>query len=201
MAEASGTRSPEHLRGFTLIELMVAITVMAILLTIAVPSFTATINRNRLATAANELVTTIQLARTEAVRRGGRVVVCASADASAANPTCAAGSWQQWIAFLDSNADGQRQAAEPLLRTSKAHAAVVMAAGSALAAAPASQRDRIVFRPDGLSYAHTGALLAEVVNACIETTQPEINGRNVRIRSGSSVVVEDAAPDPDCEAP
>ncbi len=202
MAQASAIRSRAGARGFTLIELMIAITVAAILLTIAIPSFTATINRNRLATAANELVTSLQLARMEAVRRGGRVVVCASADVSAANPTCAAGSWEQWITFVDANGDNQRQAAEPLLRSSKVSPSVLMVAGGALATTPpGTGRDRIVFRPDGLSYDSSGALLAEIVNACIKTTQPDVNGRNVRIRSGSAIVVEDAAPDPECTEP
>lgn len=202
MAEASARKGPARVRGFNLIELMIGIAVAAILLTIAIPSFTATINRNRLATAANELVASLQLARMEAVRHGARVVVCASEDAYAVAPTCNPGSWEQWITFLDSNGNGTRQLDEPLLRSSKVNPNVIMVAGGVLASTPpASGQDKIVFRPDGLSYDSSNALLSVVVNACIETTQPEVNGRNVRIRSGSSIAVEDAAPDPECTAP
>lgn len=61
------TRDP---RGFTLIELMVTISIAAILLAIGVPSFQAIIENNRLATQSNELITAVNLARSEAIKRG-----------------------------------------------------------------------------------------------------------------------------------
>lgn len=63
-------------RGFTLIELMVAISVLVILSTLAVPSFRALIQNNRATTLSNELVTSINYARSEAVRRGLVVSIC-----------------------------------------------------------------------------------------------------------------------------
>lgn len=57
-------------RGFTLIELMVTISIAAILLAIGVPSFQAIIENNRLATQSNELITAVSLARSEAIKRG-----------------------------------------------------------------------------------------------------------------------------------
>ncbi|TNF61933.1 MAG: prepilin-type N-terminal cleavage/methylation domain-containing protein, partial [Burkholderiales bacterium] len=68
--------------GFTLIELMVTITVLAVLLGVGVPSFQATIQGNRITTAANDLVAALQYARSEAVRRGVNVTVCSSNDQS-----------------------------------------------------------------------------------------------------------------------
>lgn len=62
-------------QGFTLIELMVTVSIAAILLGIAIPSFTSTITSNRLTTNANELVSALNLARSEAVKRGQHVVV------------------------------------------------------------------------------------------------------------------------------
>ena len=84
----------EH--GFTLIELMVTIAVLAIIVTLAAPSFQATIENNRLTSQANELVTALALARSEAVRRNTPVTVCPG--------SCALG--QGW-------ADGWRVFAEP----------------------------------------------------------------------------------------
>jgi type IV fimbrial biogenesis protein FimT len=61
--------------GFTLIELMVTVVVLGVLLTVAVPNFTTTIRQNRLATQTNELITALNLARSEAIKRGAQVVV------------------------------------------------------------------------------------------------------------------------------
>ena len=61
--------------GFTLIELMVTVTVAAVLLRVAIPSFSRLIANNRLATQTNELVGGLNLARSEAVRQGQGVSI------------------------------------------------------------------------------------------------------------------------------
>jgi type IV fimbrial biogenesis protein FimT len=68
--------------GFTLLELMVTVAVLAILVTVGVPSFRDLIQNNRVTTQTNELVTALNFARTEAVKRGRAIEV----DVSAANP-------------------------------------------------------------------------------------------------------------------
>ena len=59
--------------GFTLIELLVTVAVIAIVLTIGVPSFQQVIMTNRMATQANDLLGSMNLARSEAVKRGQRL--------------------------------------------------------------------------------------------------------------------------------
>lgn len=61
--------------GFTLIELMVTIAIAAILLGVAIPSFTSVITSNRLTANTNEFITALNLARSEAIKRGQHVVV------------------------------------------------------------------------------------------------------------------------------
>ncbi|BCX88542.1 type IV fimbrial biogenesis protein FimT [Methylomarinovum tepidoasis] len=105
--------------GFTLIELMVTVAMAAIVLTVGVPSFQALVKNNRLTTAANELVGALNLARSEAIKRGVRVTVCKSADGA----SCAtSGNWEQgWIVFTDEDNDAAYDSAsETLLRVQEA---------------------------------------------------------------------------------
>jgi len=64
-----------YTRGFTLIELIITILVVSILMTIAIPSFQNTIQQNRFSTQSNELIGALNLARSEAIRRGESVTV------------------------------------------------------------------------------------------------------------------------------
>lgn len=66
--------------GFTLVELMVTVAIAAILLGVGVPSFRTLIENNRIAAASNDVVTALQYARSEAVKRGVFVDVCGTAD-------------------------------------------------------------------------------------------------------------------------
>ena len=91
-----------HETAFTLIELMIAIAVAAIVLTLGVPSFNRVMERNQLTAHINDLVSTLHFARSEAVRRNDDVKVCHSAD----GVNCGGAGYEDgWIVFIDEDGD------------------------------------------------------------------------------------------------
>jgi type IV fimbrial biogenesis protein FimT len=72
--------SRRKMKGFTLFELMVTLAVAAIILSFGVPGFMSFIQNNRAATHTNDLITALNLARSEATRRSATVTVCSSDD-------------------------------------------------------------------------------------------------------------------------
>ncbi len=68
--------------GFTLIELLIVMAVAAVLLGLGVPSLRSTIQTNRIATVSNELISALQFAKSESIRRGEDVTVCSTTDAA-----------------------------------------------------------------------------------------------------------------------
>ncbi|UPG96630.1 GspH/FimT family pseudopilin [Luteibacter aegosomatissinici] len=74
-------------RGFTLLEMLVAIVIIAILVAIAVPSFRTTIQKHRLRSAADNLQAAVDYARAEAVLRATYVSLCASTDGATCSGT------------------------------------------------------------------------------------------------------------------
>jgi len=89
--------------GFTLLEMMIAVGIGALIMTMAVPSFRNTINNQRMVAATNELVMSFTLAQSEAIKRVAYVSVCKSDDGA----TCTGNttSWNDgWIVFSNASA-------------------------------------------------------------------------------------------------
>lgn len=106
--------------GFTLLELMLTVTVAAVLAAVAIPNLRDFMRNNRITGSANDLLRAVQLARNEAIKRQQVVAVCASADPTAADPTCSGGAFTGWIVFEDANNSWQREAGEPVITSDSA---------------------------------------------------------------------------------
>lgn len=109
--------------GFTLIELLLVLGILAVLIKLAAPSFTRQIQSNTMTSNVNSFLADVRFARSEAVRRGGGVVMCRSDSPEATAATCGSGSgpggngWVSgWIVFHDKNNNGDRNYnADPIL--------------------------------------------------------------------------------------
>ena len=104
--------------GFTIVELGITLAVVAIIAVLAGSSFMTMLRRNRISTAAREFVAAANLARSEAIRRGGPVTLCRSADGLSHAP---AGNLDQgWIVFADPDGDATVDAGDEILQVHRA---------------------------------------------------------------------------------
>lgn len=101
-------RSAYSCLGFTLVELMITLTIAGIMLSLAAPSFQTFIRNTQVRSAADDLVSIFNYSRSEAVKRGWPVTVCKSANVEAAAPTCSTSAgWKDgWLAFVDADQNG-----------------------------------------------------------------------------------------------
>lgn len=138
--------------GFTLIELMVAIAIFAIIAGLAAPSFVEMLRRNRIAVASNELLVALQLARSEAIKHRRQVIVCARNEHGTAcvNNANWAGGWLVGSAVDNNNALDVTDAVDVIR--------VWDPLGGALAVAGPGAG--IVFEPDGRREAAADALIS-----------------------------------------
>lgn len=129
--------------GFTLIELMVTVSVAGILAGIAVPSFGTLMERQRTSAAISSLTTHMGLARMAAITRNRRAVLCPSTDGR----HCEQGTdWSRgWMLFVDDDGNRQPDAGDDILRVdlqpTSRHLRVVSTAG----------RQQLRYLPDGRS--------------------------------------------------
>jgi len=90
--------------GFTLIELLVTVVIMAILLTVGVPSFNRMILKNAVDGDRDTLFNNLIYARTEAIKRGQKISICKSINLTTCDATAAWG--DGWIVFEDTDGNG-----------------------------------------------------------------------------------------------
>ncbi|MEJ5988381.1 GspH/FimT family pseudopilin [Ramlibacter sp. PS3R-8] len=103
----------QRARGFTLVESLVTLAMVGSLLALGASSMADLFHGLRLQAMSGDLFQQLMLARSEAIKRNGRVVLCKSADG---NSCAGSGAWEQgWILFQDRNNSGARDENEPVL--------------------------------------------------------------------------------------
>lgn len=105
-------RSLPRNKGFTLIEALIAVLILAILAGWGVPNMQRLVNSNRVATTTNEMIAGLNLARVEALKNGRGSGVCASS-----NGTSCTGTWANgFLVWADSDESGTLNGSEKVLR-------------------------------------------------------------------------------------
>lgn len=129
-------------RGFTLVEMLMTVAILAVLVTLAMPSWGKLTGKTQRSSAQAALSTSLNLARVAAASRRGPVVVCPSDDLLACTRTT---QWHHgWIVFADPDRDGVRSAGEDLLSVQQA-----LPAGTAVVST--TGRMRVTYSAEGFS--------------------------------------------------
>lgn len=170
---------PRRPDGFTLIELMVTISIAAILLMVAAPSFVAMQRNSELTAAANSLVAGINAARGEAMKRGVNAVVV---------PTDAANWRNGWTVFVDTSTarNGTLDASDIVVQQQPALASYFNVTGSGTATGTTAPY--MMFDPSGYAKTKAGGFgeltLSIVRNDLTGTAQDEQTRRVIVARTG-----------------
>lgn len=122
----SSSASFSKLRGFTLVELMICVSIASILLSVSVPSLGAWLERTAVLAEVEQFESAVYRARMESVARGEPVSVCAlDPAANASAPTClpSGTDWSAgWVVFVDRGTRGSVERDDPVLLVHQASA-------------------------------------------------------------------------------
>lgn len=132
-------------QGFTLVELMITLAILAIVGSFAMPAFRDTILNTRIKTASNDLIGIMQIARSESIKRKRPITVCVRVPNTT---TCSAKTnWSDGLVmWIDTNSDGVVDGGEEVLRqTEEIQRGITIITFAALA--------QLSFLPDGTSTA------------------------------------------------
>ncbi len=159
---------------------MIVLVIMAISLSLSTPRLRDVMARNQLLGQANEMAGALSLARSEAVTRGTRAGVCASANGTSCSGQVS--DWENYIlVFIDEDGGSDFDSGEPMLRSLSAHADVDQDASASA----------YFFHPSGFSTINSGSN----IDLCHELaiTDPQSMGitcQRVRTAPGGLVTVE-----------
>ena len=161
--------------GVTLIELLVTLSVLSILLAVGVPSFSHFSTSSRLNSYSNTLFSHMALARSEAIKRNSRVVVCKSSDGLSCTNS---GNWSQgWVVFVDLDNNANISGGEQILTTMSSLPSGYSFSGNA------NVSDYVSYDGQGITKLTTGAFQSGTITLCPLPPAEGGNGRNIVISS------------------
>lgn len=180
-------RTPAR-RGFTLIEILVTLAIMAILVALGAPALRAFVVQRTVASQAAALADALRTARSEAIKRNQRITICNTQAADAAVKTCASESlnWASgWLIFVDTDGDKALDEGETLLFVQQAFSPT---GGLTV---PKS-KPAITFGPHGLAVANN-ASFAVLPNLSGAEASNTANTRCVRLAVSGRVRINEGA--------
>jgi len=158
--------------GFTLIELMMVVALVAILQTLAAPALSGMANSMRITTATNSLFSSLLFARSEAIKRNSRAVMCKSASGDACIAT---GGWEQgWIVFHDTNNNAALDEGEVVLSREQAVSQPIRLTGNGPLVSYVS------YTPMGTTSFTSGAFQAGTLTVCTQSST-SVAAREIKI--------------------
>jgi type IV fimbrial biogenesis protein FimT len=136
---------PRHERAFSLHQALVTLVVISIVSTIAVPAYQQLISSQRIATAVNSLVTALHLARSEAIKRNERAILCPRADGQMCRNNGAGDTtWENgYLVYIDRNANHEFDADDVLVWLSGSH--------EGLHIRTTAHREHVIYQPNGMA--------------------------------------------------
>lgn len=106
--------------GLTILEILIALAIGAILLGLAAPSFQSLVGDSEMSATTNQLVYSLQTARSEAIKRATPIALCPSSQPLAADPVCGGEYVDGWIVFEDTDGNGIRETTNEVLMQTEA---------------------------------------------------------------------------------
>ncbi len=141
------TNSRHQQYGLTVLELLIAVAAAAVLLSLAVPSYSSVVHKNRIAAATDLLYLSLNTARSEALKRRDPVRICPSADSTGCRND---GDWSDgWLIFNDANSNNSPDTAEIIQVVDAVEGEIMLQVSSAFSGF-------IQFQPTGAAFGNGG---------------------------------------------